>query len=105
MRKVGLFFFINSLLVVVLLLFWIQGDRELASQTSVVAAKQQLVARLGITDLALCSEARYTRHPSQADVFAAFQDLPGAYEHFPSGSVILPRPIGFVSRVQVLGPR
>ena len=53
-------------------------------------AKQQLVAQLGLTDLALWSEARYTRHPSQADLFSAFQDYPGAFDHFPAGSIIPP---------------
>ena len=52
--------------------------------------KKQLVKRLGITDLCLFTEARYTRHLSQADHFAAFQDSPMAFEHFPSGSMTLP---------------
>lgn len=50
-----------------------------------------LVERLGLTDLALFTEARYTRHPSQSDRHAAFQDHPFALEHFPSGSVLPPR--------------
>jgi hypothetical protein len=45
---------------------------------------------LGITDMCLFTEARYTRHLSQADHFAAFQDSPMAFEHFPSGSMTLP---------------
>lgn len=49
-----------------------------------------LAARLGLTDLALFTEARYTRHPSQADLHSAFQDHPLALEHFPSGSLIAP---------------
>lgn len=56
--------------------------------------KRQLVRALGLTDLALFSEARYTRHPSQADLFSAFQDTPAAFEHFPSGSLIAPAPAG-----------
>lgn len=52
--------------------------------------KRQLVKQLGLTDLALWSEARYTRHPSQADLFTAFQDYPGAFDHFPAGSIISP---------------
>jgi hypothetical protein len=49
-----------------------------------------LVARLGLTDLALFTEARYTRHPSQADLHSAFQDHPLALEHFPTGSLLPP---------------
>ena len=63
--------------------------------------KRQLVQTLGITDLSLFSEARYTRHPSQADLFSPFQDFPAAFEHFPTGSIIGPNPVGFSSRVSI----
>jgi hypothetical protein len=49
---------------------------------------QQLTTALGLSDLALMTEARYTRHPSQADTHAAFQDHPLAFDHFPTGSLI-----------------
>ena len=55
-----------------------------------LAKADRLVQELGITDLCLFTEARYTRHISQADLFSAFQDHPGAYEHFPSGSMVKP---------------
>lgn len=55
-----------------------------------LTAKRQLVKRLMLTDLALWTEARYTRHPSQADFFTPFQDFPGAVEHFPAGSILAP---------------
>lgn len=55
-----------------------------------VAATAALVERLGLTDLALFTEARYTRHPSQADLHSAFQDHPIGLEHFPSGSLLPP---------------
>ena len=49
-----------------------------------------LVKTLGLTDLCLFTEARYTRHLSQADLHSAFQDHPLAMEHFPSGSLVRP---------------
>lgn len=55
-----------------------------------VERQAALVRRLGLTDLCLFTEARYTRHPSQADAFSAFQDHPRALEHFPSGSLAAP---------------
>jgi hypothetical protein len=58
-------------------------DRELPAQ-------QAVARRLELTDLALWTEARYTRHPSQADRFAPFQDFPSSLEHFPAGSVVAP---------------
>ena len=59
------------------------------------AERTRLVAQLRLTDLALFTEARYTRHPSQADLHSAFQDHPLALEHFPTGSLISP-PAGLV---------
>lgn len=52
--------------------------------------RAQMVKELGLTDLALFTEARYTRHLSQSDLHSAFQDHPMALEHFPSGSLYLP---------------
>ncbi len=45
---------------------------------------------LELTDLCLFTEARYTRHLSQADAFSAFQDHPVALDHFPTGSIAGP---------------
>jgi hypothetical protein len=62
---------------------------ELSRATeNVVPAKIQIVEQLGLTDLAIWTEARYTRHPSQADLFSPFQDFPSSLEHFPAGSVV-----------------
>jgi hypothetical protein len=58
-----------------------------------LAQRARVVSDYGLTDLALFTEARYTRHPSQADLHSAFQDHPLALEHFPSGS-LLPPPEG-----------
>ena len=52
--------------------------------------RAQVVRDLQLTDLCLFTEARYTRHLSQADLFSPFQDHPMAFEHFPSGSLVLP---------------
>ena len=47
----------------------------------------------GLTDLSLFTEARYTRHPSMADLNTAFQDYPFSFEHFPSGSLVPVPPV------------
>lgn len=51
---------------------------------------REVVRRFELTDLALFNEARYTRHLSQADLHAPFQDHPTSLEHFPSGSLVGP---------------
>lgn len=53
-------------------------------------ARRALVARLGLSDLCLFTEARYTRHLSLADRHTPFQDHPLSLDHFPSGSIVAP---------------
>ncbi len=67
-------------------------DSILVQEMSAVYLQQraQMVKELGLTDLALFTEARYTRHLSQSDLHSAFQDHPMALEHFPSGSLYIP---------------
>ncbi len=84
--------------LVLVALLW-QGHVSRPHEEVLWQQKRDLVAVLGITDLSLSSEARYTRHVSQADLFSAFQDFPAAFEHFPTGSVIPPRPAGVSGRV------
>lgn len=57
------------------------GEREL---------RAAMVAEYGLSDLCLFTEARYTRHPSGADLNTAFQDHPMSLGHFPSGSLLGP---------------
>lgn len=64
------------------------ADRGAAARRR--AEARAVVAALGLTDLALFDDARYTRNPSLADLHSAFQDGPAAFEHFPSGSLIAP---------------
>jgi hypothetical protein len=45
---------------------------------------QEVVFRLGLSDLALSTEARYTRHPAISDPVVVSMDHPGAIDHFPS---------------------
>lgn len=47
-------------------------------------------AGLGLTDLCVATEARYTRHPAVSDPVVPFMDHPGAIEHFPTGSFWAP---------------
>jgi len=55
--------------------------------------KQRItVAALGLTDLCVATEARYTRNPAVSDPVAPVMDHPGAIEHFPSGSFWAPIP-------------
>lgn len=53
-----------------------------------MATMKKMVAKLGLSDLCLFTDARYTRHPVMADLNTPFQDHPMSMEHFPSGSLV-----------------
>lgn len=57
-----------------------------------VAECRRWVVRLGLTDLCLFTEARYTRNFALADLHSPFQDHPTSLEHFPSGALVAPPP-------------
>ena len=57
---------------------------------AVLKQRSDMVREYELTDLALFTEARYTRHVTQADLHSALQDHPMSFEHFPSGSLYLP---------------
>ncbi len=91
MIKSKLFLAILCLESCLLLFLYLHGQNSArAIINSDFQVKKTLVARLGLTDFALWTEARYTRHPSQADFFSAFQDVPASLDHFPAGSIIAP---------------
>lgn len=58
--------------------------QDSAEQVTVIHLMQDTVARFGLTDLALSTEARYTRHPAVSDAVVVTMDHPGALDHFPS---------------------
>lgn len=54
----------------------------------ILSEKGKMVEALELTDLCLFTDARYTRHPTMADLHSPFQDYPLSFEHFPSGSLV-----------------
>jgi hypothetical protein len=90
MRKASIFFIYLGINLVVICLLFIHALYTKVNNRFVLTEKAELVKRLGLTDLALFTEARYTRHLSHADLNTPFQDSPLSFEHFPSGSIIMP---------------
>jgi hypothetical protein len=95
--KYRLFGWLLALEVLVVASLTVAGIFSAAGMAPVRRNNRELVRVLGLTDLAIWTEARYTRHPSQADVFSAFQDSPAALEHFPAGVLsppaLIPTPL------------
>ena len=97
-RRSSRFFWFTAVELALLGLF--AGHATLRGRASLpeLERKRQVVRHLRLTDLALFTEARYTRHPSQADLASAFQDHPFSLEHFPSGSLVAPAVLGLAVR-------
>ena len=81
-------FLMTGTAVLALLLF--HASVSSSAQEANLQQKAAMVKDLRLTDLCLFTEARYTRHLSQADLNTAFQDHPLSLEHFPSGSFTQP---------------
>ena len=66
---------------------FVHAGLQRRADVPLIEASAGMVGKLELTDLCLFTEARYARHPSQADLHSAFQDHPVALEHFPTGSM------------------
>lgn len=91
MRRSSLFFLYLGIQTALLAAAFTHAAYVRAWRVADIAALTAMVRRLELTDLCLFTEARYTRHPSQADLHAPFQDHPLSLEHFPSGSLLGPQ--------------
>lgn len=90
MRASSLFFYTLLSEMVLLAGFLFHASITANVQQSHLQEKISLMQNLQLTDLCLFTEARYTRHLSQADLNTPFQDHPLSLEHFPSGSFTQP---------------
>ncbi len=112
-RKSDLFFSLMGALLLLLAFLFGHASYTQEKDAPIITEKRQMVGRLGLTDLCLFTDARYTRHPSVADLNTPFQDYPLSLEHFPSGSIISAPPhlkkpvsvsVSVESRIQNLPP-
>lgn len=90
MRESSYFFIFISVSLLLLAGIYFDSRTEVSRLAKERRHIQEIVKSLKLTDMSFSTDARYTRHPSQADLFSAFQDYPGSIEHFPTGSVIAP---------------
>ena len=91
MSRAKVFAWFIAIEAAVLIVLCLSAAREVSSREPEMSLKRSLVRAMKLTDAAFWTEARYTRHPSQADIFTAFQDFPSSPDHFPAGSIVPPR--------------
>lgn len=96
MRPSTFFLVCTALNIMLLLLFLLHSRMKPAEALAIQSSCAALVEELGLTDLCLFTEARYTRNPAMADLHSPFQDHPLSLEHFPTGSLVMP-PAGIKS--------
>lgn len=89
-RKSTLFLLTMMMESAVLALLLVHASLSEEAQRANLQEKAGVVTTFKLTDLCLFPEARYARHPSQADWHAPFQDHPLSLEHFPAGSFTAP---------------
>ncbi len=98
MRPAGhllLWLFVLGVVDTGLLFHALQGR---AQQRAEAPLLRLATAELGLTDLCVATEARYTRHPAVSDGMVPFMDHPAGLEHFPSGSFFAPPTSGPAAR-------
>ena len=83
--KIYLTFLFILLLGIAVFMFNSQRDLRPLAETSHHAL---IASRFLLTDLCLSTESRHTRHLSQPELIAPFQDAPGYLDHFPSSTFI-----------------
>ncbi len=90
MRRSDVFLSLLAACLTLFLLTFVDAGVRGNGVAADLAQQRALVRELGITDLCLFTEARYTRHLTQADLHTPFQDHPFSMEHFPTGSLFPP---------------
>jgi hypothetical protein len=90
LRKSSLCLALLGASVLLLGLIFTRAFFQRQADAPTIAQIASVVSDLELTDLCLFTEARYTRHLSQADLHSAFQDHPVSLEHFPAGSIAGP---------------
>jgi hypothetical protein len=91
-RKSSLFFLYFAVLLALFGSMFLHAHFRRKADMALLLEKREMVRQLELTDLCLFTDARYTRHPSMADLNTPFQDYPLSFEHFPSGSLMSPPP-------------
>lgn len=90
MRPALVFSLLLGLLLALDGVLFLDGLVRRKAQDATLAQLEVATSGLGLTDLAVATEARYTRHPAVSDPVVPFMDHPGAIEHFPTGAFWLP---------------
>ncbi|MGB6328040.1 MAG: hypothetical protein WBF48_03880 [Halarcobacter sp.] len=85
MNKKSKYLFIFLGITIFLLLsqtIYLYANKSLSKEE--IEKKEILIKAIGLPDLAISTEAMYTRHRTLSDIFSLFKDSPLLREYFPS---------------------
>jgi hypothetical protein len=90
MRRANLFLSFLALSLILVSLMFLHAFLWKRAALPSLREREEMVRKLGLTDLCLFTEASYTRHLTQTDRHTPFQDYPMSPDYFPSGSILAP---------------
>jgi hypothetical protein len=93
------------ILILMLLIFFMFLVVTNISDNQSYSTKTKMISKLHLTDLCISTESRHTRHNSQFEPMAAFQDVPGWLDHFPSSTFLIPSDTLYKERFRTLPKR
>jgi hypothetical protein len=103
LRRSHAFFLFLAVCLIVIIALFVRSERAVSGFAPTARDLAEITSALKLADISFSNDARYTRNPSQTDLFSAFQDYPGSFEHFPSGSVVSPPDFGTLgTRITVI---
>lgn len=89
-RPAALFFIFLSLLFLSGTVLAVQISERRIERQDQLLRLGSLVSGLGLSDLTLTTDARYSRHPVASDLLVVSMDHPGGLDHFPSTFMMSP---------------
>ena len=84
---------IFSFVLLFLTLFFCFEVGYLALKDKKIEQKRDFVAKVGLPDIALSTEAKYIRHRSLSDIFSIFSEDPEGVSYFVTTYAYAPSPI------------
>lgn len=81
-----------TVMLIVIFTFFVFYSRAVVSNDQRLSQEAEIVRLLHITDMCVATESRHTRHIALPEPAAAFQDIPGFLDHFPTSTFFWPPP-------------
>ncbi len=79
-----------TVMLIVIFTILVLHSRAVVSNEQRLVEEAEIVRLLHLTDMCVTTESRHTRHIALPEPAAAFQDIPGFLDHFPTSTFFWP---------------